>query len=94
MDAVEFGFTAHRGTQDADSVLPLNKSASGGELSRVMLALEVVLAEEALELRYKAAMEQEEVPAAVVAIMVAAVAELTQMVDMEVVAAVDTLIHQ
>ena len=44
VDAVEFGFTAHRGTQDADSVLPLNKSASGGELSRVMLALEVVLA--------------------------------------------------
>ena len=44
VDAVEFGFTAHRGAQDADSVLPLNKSASGGELSRVMLALEVVLA--------------------------------------------------
>ena len=39
-DAVEFGFSAHRGTD----VLPLNKSASGGELSRVMLALEVVLA--------------------------------------------------
>src|SRR5690606_451499 len=36
----EFGFTAHRGTD----VLPLAKSASGGELSRVMLALEVVLA--------------------------------------------------
>ncbi|MFZ4372657.1 MAG: DNA repair protein RecN [Mycobacterium sp.] len=44
VDAVEFGFTAHRSAQDADSVLPLNKSASGGELSRVMLALEVVLA--------------------------------------------------
>jgi len=44
VDAVEFGFTAHRGAQDADSMLPLNKSASGGELSRVMLALEVVLA--------------------------------------------------
>jgi len=44
VDAVEFGFTAHRGTQDADSVLPLTKSASGGELSRLMLALEVVLA--------------------------------------------------
>jgi len=44
VDAVEFGFTAHRCAQDADSVLPLNKSASGGELSRVMLALEVVLA--------------------------------------------------
>lgn len=39
VDAVEFGFAAHRGTD----VLPLNKSASGGELSRVMLALEVVL---------------------------------------------------
>ncbi len=39
-DAVEFGFSAHKGTD----VLPLNKSASGGELSRVMLALEVVLA--------------------------------------------------
>lgn len=40
VDAVEFGFTAHRGAD----VLPLTKSASGGELSRVMLALEVVLA--------------------------------------------------
>jgi len=40
VDLVEFGFTAHRGTD----VLPLGKSASGGELSRVMLALEVVLA--------------------------------------------------
>lgn len=40
IDLVEFGFTAHRGTD----VLPLNRSASGGELSRVMLALEVVLA--------------------------------------------------
>jgi DNA repair protein RecN (Recombination protein N) len=40
VDAVEFGFTAHRGTD----MLPLTKSASGGELSRVMLALEVVLA--------------------------------------------------
>ncbi|MBP2451713.1 DNA repair protein RecN [Mycolicibacterium lutetiense] len=39
VDAVEFGFTAHRGVE----VLPLAKSASGGELSRVMLALEVVL---------------------------------------------------
>ena len=44
VDVVEFGFNAHRGAQDVDSVLPLNKSASGGELSRVMLALEVVLA--------------------------------------------------
>ncbi len=40
VDAVEFGFGAHQGTD----VLPLAKSASGGELSRVMLALEVVLA--------------------------------------------------
>jgi DNA repair protein RecN (Recombination protein N) len=41
VDQVEFGFAAHRGT----TVLPLSKSASGGELSRVMLALEVVLAD-------------------------------------------------
>jgi DNA repair protein RecN (Recombination protein N) len=40
VDQVEFGFTAHRSM----AVLPLSKSASGGELSRVMLALEVVLA--------------------------------------------------
>jgi DNA repair protein RecN (Recombination protein N) len=40
VDAVEFGFAAHRDTD----VSPLSKSASGGELSRVMLALEVVLA--------------------------------------------------
>jgi DNA repair protein RecN (Recombination protein N) len=40
VDAVEFGFAAHRGSD----LLPLHKSASGGELSRVMLALEVVLA--------------------------------------------------
>jgi len=39
VDAVEFGFAARGG-----SLLPLSKSASGGELSRVMLALEVVLA--------------------------------------------------
>ena len=39
-DIVEFGFTAHRGGE----VLPVHKSASGGELSRLMLALEVVLA--------------------------------------------------
>jgi DNA repair protein RecN (Recombination protein N) len=39
VDQVEFGFAAHRGI----TVLPLAKSASGGELSRVMLALEVVL---------------------------------------------------
>jgi DNA repair protein RecN (Recombination protein N) len=40
IDQVEFGFAAHRGM----TVLPLARSASGGELSRVMLALEVVLA--------------------------------------------------
>jgi DNA repair protein RecN (Recombination protein N) len=40
VDLVEFGFAAHRDM----TVLPLAKSASGGELSRVMLALEVVLA--------------------------------------------------
>lgn len=40
VDRVEFGLTAHRGA----APLPLAKSASGGELSRVMLALEVVLA--------------------------------------------------
>jgi DNA repair protein RecN (Recombination protein N) len=40
VDQVEFGFAAHRDM----AVLPLSKSASGGELSRVMLALEVVLA--------------------------------------------------
>ncbi|MDI3315633.1 MAG: DNA repair protein RecN [Mycobacterium sp.] len=40
IDQVEFGFAAHRGM----TVLPLSKSASGGELSRVMLAVEVVLA--------------------------------------------------
>ena len=39
VDQVEFGFAANRGM----TVLPLAKSASGGELSRVMLALEVVL---------------------------------------------------
>ena len=44
VDAVEFGFTAHGGPRGGTDVLPLNKSASGGELSRVMLALEVVLA--------------------------------------------------
>ncbi len=40
VDQIEFGFAAHRGM----TVLPLARSASGGELSRVMLALEVVLA--------------------------------------------------
>ncbi|MBF6352425.1 DNA repair protein RecN [Nocardia flavorosea] len=40
IDEVELRLAAHSGAQS----LPLNKSASGGELSRVMLALEVVLA--------------------------------------------------
>lgn len=40
VDEVEFRLAAHSGAQ----ALPLGKSASGGELSRVMLALEVVLA--------------------------------------------------
>ena len=39
-DAIEFQLSAHRGGQH----LPLASAASGGELSRVMLALEVVLA--------------------------------------------------
>lgn len=41
VDRVEFGLVAHEGARP----LPIGKSASGGELSRVMLALEVVLAE-------------------------------------------------
>lgn len=40
VDEVELRLAAHSGAQS----LPLSKSASGGELSRVMLALEVVLA--------------------------------------------------
>ncbi|BDE59468.1 DNA repair protein RecN [Rhodococcus hoagii] len=40
VDEVEFRLAAHSGAQS----LPISKSASGGELSRVMLALEVVLA--------------------------------------------------
>ncbi|MBL1074358.1 DNA repair protein RecN [Nocardia sp. 2] len=40
VDDVEFRLAAHSGAQP----LPLSKSASGGELSRIMLALEVVLA--------------------------------------------------
>ncbi|MCZ4560132.1 DNA repair protein RecN [Rhodococcus sp. IEGM 1401] len=40
VDEVEFRLSAHDGAQ----ALPISKSASGGELSRVMLALEVVLA--------------------------------------------------
>ncbi|WP_280312059.1 DNA repair protein RecN [Nocardia abscessus] len=40
IDEAEFRLSAHSGAQS----LPLSKSASGGELSRVMLALEVVLA--------------------------------------------------
>lgn len=41
LDEVRFLFSAHAGGQ----LLPLAKIASGGEMSRVMLALEVVLAE-------------------------------------------------
>ncbi|MGV9665873.1 DNA repair protein RecN [Nocardia niigatensis] len=40
VDEVEFRLAAHSGAHP----LPLSKSASGGELSRIMLALEVVLA--------------------------------------------------
>lgn len=40
VDRVEFGLSAHAGAP----ARPIAKSASGGELSRVMLALEVVLA--------------------------------------------------
>ena len=43
VDAVEFGFAARR-TAGGAGLLPLSRAASGGELSRVMLALEVVLA--------------------------------------------------
>lgn len=41
IDEITLLFSAHAG----DTPLPLNKVASGGELSRVMLALEVVIAE-------------------------------------------------
>ena len=41
IDDVRFDFTSHAG-QDP---LPITKAASGGELSRIMLAIEVVLAE-------------------------------------------------
>ncbi|MCX5044019.1 DNA repair protein RecN [Aldersonia sp. NBC_00410] len=41
VDEVEFRLAGHGGAQS----LPIGKSASGGELSRVMLALEVVLAD-------------------------------------------------
>jgi DNA repair protein RecN (Recombination protein N) len=41
LDEISLLFTSHVGAQP----LPLNKVASGGELSRVMLAIEVVLAE-------------------------------------------------
>ena len=40
LDEVLFSFTSHKDGK----LLPLNKAASGGELSRVMLAIEVVLA--------------------------------------------------
>ena len=39
IDQVEINFSSHKSTK----LLPLSKSASGGELSRVMLAIEVVL---------------------------------------------------
>lgn len=39
VDSIQFNFASHKSAQLA----PLNKSASGGELSRVMLAIEVVL---------------------------------------------------
>lgn len=41
IDEIKFLFSAHAG----GALLPLSKVASGGEMSRVMLALEVVLAE-------------------------------------------------
>lgn len=41
VDHIQFLFAAH----DGDKGLPLNKGASGGELSRVMLAIELALAE-------------------------------------------------
>jgi DNA repair protein RecN (Recombination protein N) len=41
LDEISILFSAHSGA----TPLPLNKVASGGELSRVMLALEVVIAE-------------------------------------------------
>jgi len=41
LDEVKFLFSSHNG----GALLPITKSASGGELSRVMLALEVVLAQ-------------------------------------------------
>lgn len=40
VDEIEFKFTAHAG----GALLPIVKAASGGELSRLMLAIEVVLA--------------------------------------------------
>lgn len=43
VDRIEFALQAHEGAP----ALPIAKSASGGELSRVMLALEVVLADPA-----------------------------------------------
>ena len=41
LDEISFLFTSHEGGK----LLPLNKAASGGELSRVMLGVEVVLAQ-------------------------------------------------
>ena len=44
LDEISIGFASHTGSE----LLPLGKTASGGELSRVMLAIEVVLAASAL----------------------------------------------
>ena len=43
LDSIVFNFASHKSAK----VAPLSKSASGGELSRVMLAIEVVLAKNA-----------------------------------------------
>jgi DNA repair protein RecN (Recombination protein N) len=42
LDEIEFLFSAHQG----GNLLPLSKGISGGELSRVMLAIELALVEE------------------------------------------------
>ena len=48
MDSIEFQLASHRGAPLA----PLGKSASGGELSRIMLAVEVSLAAQARDKRH------------------------------------------
>ncbi len=60
-DEVEFTLAAHDGAQP----LPIGRSASGGELSRVMLALEVVLADAARADGHGATMVFDEVDAGV-----------------------------